>query len=49
MHHMNMGFVFSDFLPRIAMGAGLVLGLVLMTAVLIPRRSALASRRRSFR
>jgi len=49
MHHMSMGFLFSEFLQRIAVGAGLVLGLVMMTAVLLPKRSQLAASRRRFR
>ena len=49
MHHMSMSILFTEFLQRIAVGAGLVLGLVMMSAVLLPKRSQLAASRRRFR
>jgi hypothetical protein len=36
---MDLNFGFSIFIQQVALGAALVLGLVLVTALLIPKRS----------
>lgn len=46
---MDMGILFSGFLLRIAIGAGLVFALILVVWLGLPRRSATVAHRRSAR